>query len=170
MTTNQQALLRSYLEHETPEYLPMFTYGTLRPGECNHHIVANTTDTILDGSIKGFEMVSNGGFPYIIDADEDHEIQGSLFFVKEDEFPMVSWRMDMLEGTRFDPMDDRNHYTRQKRTVSTEQGEFEAWVYVPPLCDQAHLRETLTLVPSGNWDDAPPMSFTYSSRYFTARQ
>jgi gamma-glutamylcyclotransferase (GGCT)/AIG2-like uncharacterized protein YtfP len=116
--------------------LPVFVYGTLRPGHGNARIWDGYAFAKFDGKcrIHDHKLVSNGGFPYCI-PDQGSESYGCLIVPTGDNYDHVLRRMDALEGV---PM----HYTREIVAVTCPEGVITAWVYIPAFpSDHSDLRD-----------------------------
>lgn len=127
---------------DTP--LPVFVFGTLRPGNGNAVTWHDTGKARYDDEalLANHRLVTNGFFPYCLPSEGDTTV-GTLIFPKN---PTWAWRsmiaaMDMLEGVPA-------HYTRQMVTVHTPDGSLPAWYYVP---EHWEMYANLTPVPENNW-------------------
>ena len=110
--------------------LPIAVYGTLRPGCGNDRLWHGLAEARYDGDVelRGFMLVSNGGFPYLL-ADDGSVTVGALIEPAADEYEYVLRRMDGLEG--YHPGSRHNHYERVHVVVHTPEGPVLAWTYVP---------------------------------------
>lgn len=145
------------------EHLPVFVYGTLRPGGSNEHVFGPARRTHLPAVLAGFEMVTNASYPYILAMPTVQDVtgqdagtplvQGTLVFVDSADWASTAARLDALEGTDPQrPIHDGNLYNRVQLTVTTEDGaKHLAWVYVPPASAQPTLRQRYPLVPGNDW-------------------
>ena len=92
----------------------VFVYGTLRPGERNHHFMATATHRGAYTTPARFTLLDTGPYPAAL--DEGHTaLVGDVFSVDDDTFAAL----DRLE-------DYPVHYTR--RELTTDYGD--AWVYL----------------------------------------
>ena len=92
----------------------VFVYGTLRPGERNHHFMATATHRGAYTTPARFTLLDTGPYPAAL--DEGHTaLVGDVFSVNDDTFAAL----DRLE-------DYPVHYTR--RELATDYGD--AWVYL----------------------------------------
>jgi gamma-glutamylcyclotransferase (GGCT)/AIG2-like uncharacterized protein YtfP len=105
------------------------TYGTLRPGQPNHHHVAMLEGVWIPGTVRGHltegTWGSARGYPAIV-VDE----HGPVVAVDVLESPDLGahWeRLDEFEGSA---------YVRVFIEVATASGPLEAWIYVlrPESC------------------------------------
>ncbi len=99
----------------------IFVYGTLKTGYgLNKHTIGSSDlcRKICDGKILGFEMYSNGSYPYILPVEDvTKEIQGEVWKVNSDEM------MDTLRGIE-------GEYQETKVQVTTPEGNMECIAYV----------------------------------------
>jgi len=134
---------------ETPDLLPFFVYGTLRPGYGNSRGWVGRARAVHDGdaTVDGFRLAAPqyGGFPYAIPA-EGSRIVGALIFPEPGEYAAVLYRLDQLEGYP-------NHYDRIRVRVETPDGWLWAWIYTPPAADlKDGYWERMATVPGGDWN------------------
>ena len=98
-------------------------YGTLAPGRVNHHQISALSGNWQPGTVKG-KLFSSGwgaalGFPGLILDPLGASVKVDLF--ESTELPEHWARLDEFEGSG---------YRRVVTTVSTEEGERSAWIYV----------------------------------------
>lgn len=98
------------------------TYGSLRPGECNHHELAGLSGAWHPGCVNG-RLTEKGwgadlGYPAIV-LDRDGPEVPVMLFVSPD-LPAHWARLDDFEG---------DGYRRVAVTVQTREGPVEAWIY-----------------------------------------
>lgn len=112
----------------------IFVYGTLKRGygNWNHFLNKPEVKFLGEDTLKGFTMVSLGGFPGVIYGGEG-EIHGEVYEIPDD----VSRSIDYLEGYP-------EFYT--KMGVITKWGAAD--MYILP---KAFLNNPV--VESGNWED-----------------
>ncbi|WP_237198710.1 gamma-glutamylcyclotransferase family protein [Rothia nasimurium] len=150
---------------------PVFVYGTLRPGMSNNRWFRGADSNRTDATITGYELVTNGSYPYLLPASAPVStstgsgdtgadapapvVRGTLVFVDPADWEAVAASLDELEGTDpARPVHDDNLYNRVLAEVVTDAGEpVTAWVYIPPVSKQAQLRERYPLVPGGEWTE-----------------
>lgn len=145
----------------TPEHHPVFVYGTLRPGMSNHHWFRGKDTNRVDASISGYELVTNGRYPYLLPAspsqqqDAPPRVRGTLIFVAPEDWAEVAAYLDALEGTdSAHPVDDANLYNRVLHEVTDAHGTTHtAWVYIPPTTHHASLRARYPVVADGEWSE-----------------
>ncbi len=97
-------------------------YGTLAPGQCNHHIIAPLRGSWTEGSVRGVlhnaEWVTAGGFPSFT-----HDPNGALVPVQvleSADLPRHWERLDQFEGSE---------YRRIVVPVETANGIVQANIY-----------------------------------------
>ena len=112
------------LAHETEQRLPMFVYGTLRPGHGNSRLWRGMAEAKYDGEcyVLGYRLVGSG-FPYAVPAATAQTV-GTLIFPHAEHDEHVRQHMDWLEGYP-------SHYTRVVTAVVTPDGYILAWIYTP---------------------------------------
>jgi gamma-glutamylcyclotransferase (GGCT)/AIG2-like uncharacterized protein YtfP len=97
-------------------------YGTLAPGEVNHHQLAGLAGSWYRGTVRGTRFSSGWGaahgFPGLI-LDPLGPIVNVQIFESPD-LPAHWARLDEFEGSG---------YRRVVTTVSTDEGEQDAWIY-----------------------------------------
>jgi gamma-glutamylcyclotransferase (GGCT)/AIG2-like uncharacterized protein YtfP len=92
----------------------VFVYGTLRPGQRNHHFMATATHYGAYVTPACFTLLDTGPYPAALDEGAT-ALVGDVFAVDEDTFAAL----DRLE-------DYPVHYTR--REIDTVHGR--AWIYL----------------------------------------
>ena len=113
----------------------LFVYGTLKKGFYNHHWLPKDSKFLGAGYVTGFEMRSNGGFPYTF-PEMDGTIFGELYEVSD----LKS--CDTLEGYP-------HHYTRSIVMVHQVPNITEAWMY--HVTDEMRDRNLYQLIDDGVW-------------------
>lgn len=123
--------------------LPVFVFGTLRPGQGNDRTYEGVAWAEHDGTARlaDHRLVSNGAFPYCIPAPGE-TTTGCLIVTDEKHWPHAREAMDALEGV---PV----HYDRVRCVVEVDgYRQVDAWYYVPTDWEgYAHL----TPVPGNDW-------------------
>ena len=102
----------------------LFVYGTLKKGKCNHHVLGTNAKFLGTGTVVGFDLFSNGYYPYAVLTNSNHKcISGEVYEIDDEAFAMC----DRLEGYP-------NHYLRKK--VNVDLGTLihspyhrTAWIY-----------------------------------------
>lgn len=125
---------------------PLFVYGTLRPGQGNHGLLAGRTVQEEPARAPGVALYG-WGLPYAVPFPGASTV-GTLVTITPDLYWDVLIDLDRLEGYRPD-RPDRSHYLRRPRTVLTTAGATHtAWVYLAgPSFNPAGMRR----IPSGDW-------------------
>ncbi len=109
--------------------LPVFVYGTLRPGEKNYsRFLAGRTTAELPGTVAGeLFFVRDEGYPYL--QPGTGRVRGELIELHPDHYFATLAALDLLE--EYDPGDAAHSvYLRRRAPVRLADGtEREAWVY-----------------------------------------
>ena len=107
--------------------LPLFVFGTLRRGECNHHYLARAYDRVLAARLLGFARVE----PLMIARQSGSAVDGELFFLTDATYSATLRECDRLE--ELTPGSLIGHeYRRIAVRAQTGSGEFIAWAYARP--------------------------------------
>lgn len=113
------------------ERLPVFVFGTLRRGHENHGILAGRFEKALPATLRGYARVpSSHGYP-LIDACEGESVEGELYFLSEQTRDETMIALDVLEGLPPGELVGE-WYERVQVSVTTDDGDYLAWVYVKP--------------------------------------
>jgi gamma-glutamylcyclotransferase (GGCT)/AIG2-like uncharacterized protein YtfP len=114
------------------ERLPVFVYGTLRPGEANYRwLLAQATATAERAVLPGHQLYAIGmAFPYATPATAGgRQVIGDLLTLNPDTYDQVLGHLDGLEG--YQPgRETRSHYLRRQVTVQVAGQPVQAWVYL----------------------------------------
>ena len=145
-----------HAQPDADEYLPIFVYGTLRPGQENYdRFVLGKTTCEVPAVLADHAMFVLDGYPCITEDTGTGDVIGDALYLLPELFPEVLAALDQLEG--YTPGNASSPYLRVRRSVRTGEGDGGeppraslAWVYVGgepallrrPACDQ---------VPSGDW-------------------
>ncbi|PSO50875.1 MAG: hypothetical protein BRC31_07070 [Actinobacteria bacterium QS_5_72_10] len=138
---------------------PVFIYGTLRPGEANHHLVADAACTapawLADHALHGHGLV----FPYIT-AQPGAWVRGDVVWPAEGSQGELLTRLDQLEGF-VATGHPANHYDRVARPCRLDTGQqVDAWVYLAGPDARARLATGPDrTIASGDWHDADAAGF-----------
>ena len=107
----------------TPADTRLATYGTLSPGEPNHHQLAGLAGRWRRGTVRGHLHASGwaapGGYLGLVLDPTGPAVDVHLF--ESPDLPAHWARLDAFEGA---------DYRRALAPVSTPEGEVEAWIYV----------------------------------------
>lgn len=110
--------------------LPIFVYGTLRPGQKNYpHYLGGHTVREEPALVAGADLyyLEDGGYPYLVRGEG--EVHGTLLEIAPAAYRSILCSLDALE--EYDPADEVGSvYLRRRATVRREDGsEVEAWAY-----------------------------------------
>lgn len=115
--------------NDSPENLPLFVYGTLRPGEKNHRRylqgrIVRSCPAVVRGRLF---FVLDGGYPYLQPGDST--VKGDLVFLQPASRQATMAEIDRLE--EYDPGNERGSvYLRRRTRARTADGAMHtAWVY-----------------------------------------
>lgn len=134
------------------KYLPLFAYGTLRPGCGNYRsFLADHVIDAQDATLRGYALFTHGAFPYAV-TEGGATVTGSLLTINRASYVEAFGALDQLEGYR--PEDpEYSHYVRVARVVEVPFEGFPtepalAWIYeAGPTVDVS----TMHLVAEGDW-------------------
>lgn len=132
------------------ERLPVFVYGTLRPGEKNYSrfLAGRTADEVTATAAGELFFVAAGGYPYVVPGPG--RVKGKLVHLDPSRYEQTLREIDTLE--EYDPGDEAHSlYLRRSTTVTlTGGGRTAAWIYYwngPPTLG--------TRIASGDFRDRP---------------
>jgi gamma-glutamylcyclotransferase (GGCT)/AIG2-like uncharacterized protein YtfP len=132
----------------TTQY-PVLVYGTLRPGCGNYNaFLAGNTVLEQDVAIDGFDMYTNGGFPYLVDGDST--VTATLVYLDSENYDETMQGLDFLEGFHGEGS-YMNHYDRRLLKFTVDGLDRQAWIYIASEHTGARVRETLPLIEHGDW-------------------
>jgi len=115
------------LERFNLEQLPLFVYGTLRRGQCNHHLLDGRYKRAIPATLHDFLRVH----PMMIVPKRERRVNGELYFLHSDTYRRAMADCDELEEVSPTTWVGRD-YRRLRVRVATEEGEYAAWAYVHP--------------------------------------
>ncbi|MGK5543780.1 gamma-glutamylcyclotransferase family protein [Streptomyces sp. URMC 127] len=133
------------------ERLPVFVYGTLRPGQANHgRFLRGRTVAEEPALLRGAVLYEGPGYPYAV-AEPGGEVRGELVRPAPDVYAAVLASLDELEGCARDGSGEL--YVRVVRAVLPDGGEgpVRAWVYLAAEPTARRLRSAGTRVRGGSW-------------------
>jgi gamma-glutamylcyclotransferase (GGCT)/AIG2-like uncharacterized protein YtfP len=111
------------------EHLPVFVYGTLRPGQKNYarHLQGKTVREAPASCAGLLFVLPEEGYPYLLPGRGT--VQGELLFLAPAIYEQTLRRLDVLE--EYDPGSEATSaYLRRRATVRLAGGEeYQAWVY-----------------------------------------
>ncbi|UGY91317.1 gamma-glutamylcyclotransferase family protein [Streptomyces gobiensis] len=134
------------------EQLPVFVYGTLRPGGSNYAwALRGRTACEEPARMRGLALYEGPGYPYAV-APAEGEVHGELVLPAPARYAEVLRVLDRLEG--YAPGAPDNLYERvTAEAVRPDGSTVRAWVYLAaaPLADK--LRAAGTMIAGGDWAD-----------------
>jgi gamma-glutamylcyclotransferase (GGCT)/AIG2-like uncharacterized protein YtfP len=109
--------------------LPVFVYGTLRPGEKNYPVclAGRTVEEVAATAEGQLYFVADGGYPYV--EPGPGTVAGELIYLEPRHYAQTLRGLDALE--EYDP-DNESHsvYLRRRTTVTLVDGSrTTAWIY-----------------------------------------
>ena len=107
--------------------LPLFVFGTLRRGECNHGYLAGAFDRVVPAQLFGFGLSG----PLMIARQPDSVVSGELFHLTPATYSATLSGCDRLEELPTNGLIG-HEYRRIAVRVRTDSGEVIAWAYVRP--------------------------------------
>ena len=117
---------------EASRQLPVFVYGTLRPGEPNWaRLLAGRTERVVAGRFFGAVLLDCGHYPAAVErpgAEVGVVVVGDVVWIRPAEWSVVLTALDHLEGYAAD--DPERLYDRVVRPVETADGPVDCWVYL----------------------------------------
>jgi gamma-glutamylcyclotransferase (GGCT)/AIG2-like uncharacterized protein YtfP len=142
--------IAAHMQH-TPEYLPVFVYGTLRAGQNNwRRYLAGKTLAAYPAIAPKHKMFSTN-YAYVTDAP-DYQVIGELMLIRPECYAPVMQDLDRLED--YDPDDlEGSLYVRVQREVLVIESvprPHRAWIYHLNPRRRGTFSEA-DLVPHGDW-------------------
>ena len=129
---------------------PFAVYGTLRAGEGNSWLLAGRVERDL-GSVDGYELVLDGSLPFALPRSGARLVV-ELAWPLPGLYDRVITKLDRLEGYNPDVPKHRNFYVRRRVQAHSAGYDGTAWLYVPSVPTQQHLRYA-TRIPSGDYTE-----------------
>lgn len=136
--------------------MPLFVYGTLKPGEANYasYLVGRTLHE-QPAWVVGAALYTAGPFPYLVIgnglAQPTEYAHGVLLTIRPEVYTATLQALDDLEDYR--PGAAGNLYERVTHTVQTAGAQVAAWVYVAGSQPLARIRTgQFRKIPAGNWN------------------
>ncbi|HEY5835986.1 gamma-glutamylcyclotransferase family protein [Streptomyces sp.] len=134
----------------TPRHLPVFVYGTLLPGERNHHLLHGRTVSWTPAVLPGTLLFHGPGYPYAVpDPDGAGTVHGEVAVITEEVYGQVLAELDRLED--YVPGNAANLYERVAVQVRTPGGEVHAWVYIAADRITRELLVSGVRIEDGDW-------------------
>ena len=114
--------------------LPLFVFGTLRQGECNHHYLVGAFDRVQPATLRAFCRIE----PLMIVREAGSFVAGELFDLTPSKYPQTLQGCDHLEEIPVGELVGQD-YRRIPVRIQVASGETIAWAYVrfdiDPDCD-----------------------------------
>ncbi len=107
--------------------LPLFVFGTLRQGECNHHLLSGAFDRVQSAKLREFARVET----LMIARHVNSVVDGELFDLTPLTYFHTLQGCDHLEEIPVGELVGPD-YRRIPVRVSTPSGDVVAWAYVRP--------------------------------------
>ncbi|NTU81043.1 MAG: gamma-glutamylcyclotransferase [Chloroflexales bacterium] len=139
-------------------HLPLFVYGTLRPGQPNYaRYLGGQTAAEAPATLVGAALFTEGPYPFLVTAPDmlrpDDMVRGAIIALRPPVYQLVMADLDDLEG--YIEGDTHNLYERIALEVATAEGPRRAWVYVAGAGPLALIRAgELRRVAGGDWQGA----------------
>lgn len=131
---------------EASRQLPVFVYGTLRPGQPNwKRLLSGRTERVVAGRLSGAVLLDCGHYPAAVERPGPGLVVGEVVWMKPVAWPMVLSALDDLEG--YSAGDPDRLYDRVVRPVETADGPVDCWVYVAGR----RIAGGLPAVTGGDW-------------------
>ena len=130
-------------------HLPIFSYGTLMPGQPNFYIWADLIVHTEPALFPGGRLHHLGQFP-MLSEDGTAPVHGFLVKIADHLYDSCLQDLDYLENYQPNNL-EYSLYHRVERTIVLSEGRMaQAWVYLgnPEVC--AHY----PVIPSGDWRKA----------------
>ncbi len=105
--------------------LPLFVFGTLRQGECNHHYLVGAFDRVQPAVLRGFCRVET----LMIAREASSVVVGELFDLTPSKYAQTLQGCDHLEEIPVGELTGQE-YRRIPVRVQVASGETIAWAYV----------------------------------------
>jgi len=107
--------------------LPLFVFGTLRRGECNHGLLEGRYEQVLPAVLHDYRLAE----PLMIEPVPGGVVRGELYFIHTPVYEVTLADCDALEEIPFGELVG-DEYERRSVIVLTNDGRHEAWAYVRP--------------------------------------
>ena len=145
-----------FSEEQLFRYLPLFVYGTLKPGGTNYRAyLAGRTLAERCAVLRPAALFTDGQYPYLVTDPaliEPHDqAHGILVEVAPLRYGETLRRVDWLED--FKPRSPWSLYLRVSRVVELAGETAEAWTYEAGAWVAASMRSgRLRKIPGGVWN------------------
>ncbi len=133
-----------------PSPLPVFVYGTLRPGGSNHRLLHGRTAWTAGAELAGVALYAGPGHPWAVDVPGGRTA-GDLVMPLPAAHDAVLADLDRLEG--YLPGDPAALYVRERRTVTATEDDaaVTAWVYLAGPAARRDLAARGRRLPGREW-------------------
>ncbi|MGH2734377.1 MAG: gamma-glutamylcyclotransferase family protein [Actinomycetota bacterium] len=101
--------------------LPLFVYGTLRPGEAAAPLLLGVVERVEPATARGRHLQVSESYPAVI-FDETGDVTGELMWLRADREEEVLARLDTYEGVP-------HLFRRVRITVTCGSDELDAYAY-----------------------------------------
>ncbi|KIF02376.1 hypothetical protein PL81_30300 [Streptomyces sp. RSD-27] len=131
--------------------MPLFVYGTLRPGEVNHDLfLRGRTAAEEPARLPGAVLYAGPGYPYAVER-AGSVIAGALITPAAEAYAELLDALDLLEEYA-GPDCPGNVYDRVARdAVRPDGSRVRAWVYLAAAPLARRLARSGTEIPGGDW-------------------
>lgn len=139
----------------THPQLPVFVYGTLRPGQGNYrHLLADHAIMDRPAQVHGYALYG-AGIPYAV-PERDSVIHGSVVWIDPAAYAATLLDLDHLEGYRLD-RPTQSHYVRVQRIATSptapsaagsRNATHQVWMYE---AGPRFNRDSFRRIESGDW-------------------
>ncbi len=127
-----------------PEHLPIFVYGTLRPGGRAFRRIALFVRRVESAVLRQADLYDLGAYPMALPGSG--QVVGELLTLHAEVYAYALHHLDRYEG--YDAERDDGLYLRRRVEVTTADGRaMAAWTYLG-------VAETIggyPLIPGGDW-------------------
>jgi gamma-glutamylcyclotransferase (GGCT)/AIG2-like uncharacterized protein YtfP len=111
----------------TDSLLPLFVYGTLRPGAAAFGQVAPYVQRLVAATLAGAELYDLGPYPVLVEGDG--QVVGEALYLNSSLYRFALHRLDRYEG--YNAVTNSGLYVRRERDITLAGGErVAAWVYL----------------------------------------
>ena len=145
----------SSLHAAEPQQLPLFVYGTLKPGEPNYRAyLAGRTLAEYSAMLRSAALFTDGIYPFLVVepalVDPLDHVRGTLVVLAPEHYVETLRRIDWLED--YKPYSPWSLYERITTVVEIPDGAAEAWTYAAGARVLASIRAgRLRKLPGGKW-------------------
>lgn len=131
----------------TGRQLPVFVYGTLRPGQPNwQRLLVGQAERVVAGRLGGVMLLDCGHYPAAVERPGGGGAAGEVVSIRPTAYAGMMAGLDYLEG--YAPGDPQRLFDRVVRPVQTADGPVDSWVY---LAGSMLAGSALPVVAGGDW-------------------